>query len=123
MQTIITALLVAAVCLSTGITAVAARSQDGVPNDGSSWSLARNSQAMANAISENKSTAPRQPPQSGSSNALGSLSHQLSRSGGVIHPPPSGDRSIVQPPKQGTSSTPVIPPPGTPGGNPLVQPK
>ncbi|HZU88736.1 MAG TPA: hypothetical protein VE993_05715 [Stellaceae bacterium] len=42
----------------------------------------------------------------------GSLSHRLSRSGGVLHPPPfSGN------------STPVIPPPGTPGGNPHIQPK
>ena len=123
MRAIITLPLVAAVCLSTGIAAVTARSQDGVPNGGSSWGLARNSPVMANAISENKSTVPQQQPQLGSSNAPGSLSHQLSRSGGIIHPPPSGDRSVVQPPNQGTSSTPVIPPPGTPGGNPLVQPK
>jgi hypothetical protein len=51
------------------------------------------------------------------------LSHQLSRSGGVIHPPPTADRGVIAPPNQGTSRTPVIPPPGTPGGNPLVQPK
>jgi hypothetical protein len=42
----------------------------------------------------------------------GSLSHRLSRSGGVLHPPPFSG-----------SSTPVIPPPGTPGGNPHLQPK
>jgi hypothetical protein len=95
MRAIITLPLVAAVCLSTGIAAVTARSQDGGPNGGPSWSLARNSQAMVNAISENKSTVPQQQSQSGSSNASGSLSHQLSRSGGVIHPPPSGDRSVV----------------------------
>lgn len=123
MRAIITLPLIAAVCLSTGIAAVTARSQDSMPNGGPSWRFARNSPVMVNAISENKSTVPQQQPQSGSSNAPGSLSHQLSHSGGIIHPPPSGDRSVVQPPNQGTSSTPVIPPPGTPGGNPLVQPK
>lgn len=41
-----------------------------------------------------------------------SLSRQLNRSGGVLHPPPLAG-----------SSMPVIPPPGTPGGNPKVQPK
>lgn len=41
-----------------------------------------------------------------------SLSRELSRTGGVIHPPPIG-----------RASTPVIPPPGTPGGNPDVKPK
>jgi hypothetical protein len=42
----------------------------------------------------------------------GSLSRRLSRSGGVLHPPPFSG-----------SSTPVIPPPGTPGGNPNIRPK
>jgi hypothetical protein len=71
----------------------------------------------------NGDTIPQQQPPSGSNPAHGSLSHQLSRSGGVIHPPPTGDGGVVAPPNQGTSRTPVIPPPGTPGGNPLVQPK
>ncbi len=39
------------------------------------------------------------------------LGQQLSRSGGVLHPPLVG------------GSTAVIPPPGTPGGNPHVEPK
>jgi hypothetical protein len=63
-----------------------------------------------------------QVPQS-SSGAQGSLSRELSRSGGVIRPPPTHDRSVVAPPNQGASRTPVIPPPGTPGGNPNVKPK
>jgi len=66
---------------------------------------------------------PRQPPSSGSSTAPGSLSRELDRSGGVLQPPPTGDQSVVPPPNQGTSRTPVIPPPGTPGGNPQVEPK
>jgi hypothetical protein len=39
------------------------------------------------------------------------LSQQLSRSGGVLHPPLVG------------SGKAVVPPPGTPGGNPHVEPK
>jgi hypothetical protein len=41
-----------------------------------------------------------------------SLSDQLSHSGGVLHPP-----------LLGSHSTPAIPPPGTPGGNPNIRPK
>ena len=62
-------------------------------------------------------------PQSGSSTAPGSLSHELSQTGGIIRPPPSDDRGVVAPPNQASSRTPVIHPPGTPGGNPQIQPK
>ncbi|HJT09065.1 MAG TPA: hypothetical protein VJ747_19185 [Stellaceae bacterium] len=63
-------------------------------------------------------------PQQGSSTApSGSLSDELSRSGGVVRPPSTGDQGVVAPPKAGPQSTPVIPPPGTPGGNQEVQPK
>ncbi len=53
----------------------------------------------------------------------GSLSNELSRSGGVIHPGPTGDQGVVAPPDKGAGTTPVIPPPGTPGGNPDLNPK
>lgn len=60
------------------------------------------------------------PPGSGTS----SLSEQLSNSGGVIHPPTRIDKPMTAPtPDPGARSTPVIPPPGTPGGNPDVKPK
>ncbi len=62
-------------------------------------------------------------PPSGPGGAPGSLSKELNRSGGVIRPPPTHDRGVVTPPNQGVSRTPIIPPPGTPGGNPNVQPK
>ena len=62
-------------------------------------------------------------PQSGSSTAPSSLSHELSQTGGIIRPPPSGDRGVVAPPNQASSRTPVIHPPGTPGGNSQIQPK
>ena len=49
------------------------------------------------------------------------LSDKLSRGDGVLCPP-QGDREIsVQPP--GGGKTPVIPPPGSPGGDPTVRPK
>jgi hypothetical protein len=53
-----------------------------------------------------------------------SLSGQLSRSGGVIHPPAEVDKPMEAPtPDPGARSTPVIPPPGAPGGNPDIKPK
>jgi hypothetical protein len=52
------------------------------------------------------------------------LSNKLGRSGGVIHPPGDVDPDMTQaPPVIGRKSTPVIPPPGTPGGRHGVNPK
>ena len=52
------------------------------------------------------------------------LSERLDRNSGVIHPPAGVDPGIAAPvPDPHPNSTPVIPPPGTPGGNPSVQPK
>jgi hypothetical protein len=50
------------------------------------------------------------------------LSDRLAQSGGVICPPSQVDPAIKAPTPQG-GSMPVIPPPGSPGGNPNVQPK
>ena len=50
------------------------------------------------------------------------LSSKLAQSGGVICPPHQIDPEIKQPTPPG-GPMPVIPPPGTPGGNPSVQPK
>jgi hypothetical protein len=49
------------------------------------------------------------------------LSDKLARSDGVLCPP-SVDPGIHAPPPGG-GKTPVIPPPGSPGGDPNVQPK
>jgi len=50
------------------------------------------------------------------------LSDRLARSGGVICPPSQVDPAIRAPtPRDG--SMPVIPPPGSPGGDPSVRPK
>jgi hypothetical protein len=60
---------------------------------------------------------PAEPPLSGSS------SSELSRSGGVITPPAGIDPQMKQTPPPSGDKMPVVPPPGTPGGNPLVKPK
>jgi hypothetical protein len=50
------------------------------------------------------------------------LSDQLAQSKGVICPPAGVDPGIAVPPVGG-GRTPVIPPPGSPGGDPYIQPK
>jgi hypothetical protein len=62
-------------------------------------------------------TTPAVPP------ASGTLSSDLNRSGGVIKPPTGIDPEIKQAPPPTGATMPVIPPPGTPGGNPAVKPK
>jgi hypothetical protein len=51
-----------------------------------------------------------------------SLSDQLAQSKGVICPPAGVDPQMRQTPPEGGALK-VIPPPGSPGGNPSVQPK
>lgn len=51
-----------------------------------------------------------------------SLSDQLAASKGVICPPAGIDPEIRQRPPEGGAMK-IIPPPGTPGGDPSVQPK
>ena len=50
------------------------------------------------------------------------LSEKLDRSEGIICPPANVDPQIDTPPPAG-GKTPVIPPPGSPGGDPTVRPK
>jgi len=54
-----------------------------------------------------------------------SVGERLDRSDGVIRPPEGAAPDMRVPPKDpGAGATmPVIPPPGTPGGNPDVRPK
>jgi hypothetical protein len=54
--------------------------------------------------------------------AQGNLSDKLARSGGVICPPKNVDPEIKQQTPPG-GAMPVIPPPGTPGGDQSTQPK
>lgn len=53
----------------------------------------------------------------------GSLSDQLSHGKGTLHPPPVDPGMAIQPPAHGKGVMPVIPPPGSPGGNERVVPK
>jgi hypothetical protein len=50
------------------------------------------------------------------------LGDRLARSKGIICPPAGVDPGIAAPPVGG-GTTPVIPPPGTPGGDPNIIPK
>jgi hypothetical protein len=68
-------------------------------------------------------TAPGQQPSLGPNSSSGPPHRNPGRSSGIIQPPPTGDQGVIVPPDQGAGRTPVIPPPGTPGGNPSVQPK
>jgi hypothetical protein len=51
------------------------------------------------------------------------LSDRLDRSGGVIHPPGNVDPDIRVPPPATGDKMPVVPVPGSPGGDPSVKPK
>jgi hypothetical protein len=51
-----------------------------------------------------------------------SLSDKLDNSNGVLCPPPEVDPSIKAP-SGSTGDRSVVPPPGTPGGDPTVRPK
>jgi hypothetical protein len=62
------------------------------------------------------------PPRNNETTGSANLSQELSRSKGVICPPAGVDPGLAVPPVGG-GRTPVIPPPGTPGGNPNVIPK
>jgi len=62
------------------------------------------------------------PPTAGETTGSTNLSDELSRSKGVICPPAGVDPGISVPPVGG-GITPVIPPPGTPGGDPSLVPK
>jgi hypothetical protein len=74
--------------------------------------------------------APMQTPHSGTATPEGQttgqrtepLGDRLSKSDGVLCPPAGVDPEIRAPTPEG-GSTPVIPPPGSPGGDPSVRPK
>ena len=64
-----------------------------------------------------------QPSQPAEPPASGSTSSELSRSGGVIKPPADVDPQMKQTPPASGDKMPVIPPPGSPGGDQSVKPK
>ncbi len=61
-------------------------------------------------------------PAIGTTGSSSNLSRQLSESGGVVCPPANVDPDMVERPSAGGSLR-VIPPPGSPGGDPAVIPK
>jgi hypothetical protein len=63
------------------------------------------------------------PPNSGGTTGRPPLSDRLSDSKGVICPPRGVDPGIVEKPPATNAPMPVIPPPGTPPGDPGTQPK
>ena len=79
----------------------------------------------ADVSQEAPKTAPQDPRATAQDRRPGeTLSERLDRNNGVIHPPAGTDPGIAVPaPDPNPGSTPVIPPPGTPGGNPHLQPK
>jgi hypothetical protein len=69
-------------------------------------------------------TVPEKIEPNSTSSTGGTLSDKLERSGGVITPPSGVDPGIsTAAPVPHPGTTPVIPPPGSPGGNQSVQPK
>jgi hypothetical protein len=55
--------------------------------------------------------------------ASGTRSSDLGRSGGVVTPPLGVDPEMKRTPPHAGDNMPVIPPPGTPGGDPSIKPK
>ena len=60
----------------------------------------------------------------GSTGSDATLSEKLEATEGVIRPPPNIAPDMTVPaPDPNPGTTPVIPPPGSPGGNQAIQPK
>jgi hypothetical protein len=108
----------AAGCMAAGL-AGSALAQDLAPQQ-----KAPNMPGPRETIPEKVDPPLRDPPSTGSTGSTGTLSDKLEQSEGVIRPP-SGiapDMTVPAPvPNPGT--TPVIPPPGSPGGTQSIQPK
>ena len=62
------------------------------------------------------------PGEPGETTGSADLGDRLARSKGIICPPAGVDPGIAAPPVGG-GTTPVIPPPGTPGGDPNIIPR
>ncbi|MGY4157690.1 pyruvate/2-oxoglutarate dehydrogenase complex dihydrolipoamide acyltransferase (E2) component [Bradyrhizobium sp. USDA 4461] len=79
---------------------------------------------------QNQNCAPQQPSRPGAAAPEGTttgqasqpLGDKLAKSDGVLCPPAGVDPDMRAPTPEG-GNTPVIPPPGSPGGDPTVRPK
>ena len=93
---------------------------------GTAWSQSPAPPAARDTTQPNSSCAPgagQNAPTVGSGQSNSNLSDKLAQSGGVICPPSSRDSEMAVPPRNDSGRMPVIPPPGTPGGDQSVQPK
>jgi len=79
--------------------------------------------AVGYAAEQPGSATERATPPSGESRPSDHLSERLNRSGGVIKPPENVDPGLQKKPPDDSGKMPVIPPPGSPGGDPNVKPK
>jgi hypothetical protein len=84
--------------------------------------LAPQARSGGSGVKEGCSSAPSGSSGSAASDGSANLSDQLAQSNGVICPPAGVDPKMAAPPRQG-GATPVIPPPGSPGGDPNIVPK
>jgi hypothetical protein len=82
----------------------------------------RNNCAPTEAVPQEGTVAPRDGTTTGRSSGSAALGDRLARSDGVLCPPPGVDPQMHAPTPEG-GNTPVIPPPGSPGGDPSVRPK
>jgi hypothetical protein len=91
------------------------------------WILASLLAALAVSPALSQATGPmdrdRQPRSETEGQSRDNLSDRLNRSDGVIRPPGGVDPQMQVPPPEQGSRTPVIPPPGTPGGDRTIEPK
>jgi hypothetical protein len=91
------------------------------------WIFASLLAALAISPAWSQAAAPmdrdRQPRSETEGQSRDNLSDRLDRTDGVIRPPGGVDPQMQVPPPDQGSRTPVIPPPGTPGGDRNVEPK
>jgi hypothetical protein len=104
------------VLISVAMTGVIA----GTPRTGLAQGQPRSSETL-----KTESTGPQDPRSTGSvGRSDAPLSDKLERTDGVIRPPTNiAPDMTVRPPVPNPGTTPVIPAPGTPGGDPTIDPK
>jgi hypothetical protein len=110
-------ILVLSLAMAGGVTAAMAQNPDVLNQQAPNMPPLQ--QMPPEKIEPQGSTPPQDPSSTGST-----LSDKLERSDGVVRPPETGAPDITVPaPVPDPGTTPVIPPPGSPGGNQQVDPK
>jgi hypothetical protein len=110
-------ILVLSVVLAGSVTAAMAQNPNVLNQQAPNMPLPQ--QVPAEKVEPPGSMATQDPSTTGST-----LSDKLEQSNGVIRPPANGTPDMTVPaPVPNPNSTPVIPPPGSPGGNQQIVPK